>query len=192
MRIFGQKIESLMLQTMGAVYAPKILYHFPLPQHEETKQAVPAAYTWKISNFTRKLLSARASGDFGAIKSEPFFSSHGYKMMISVNLNEELSGFSGFMGVYIHLLRGDQDGFLPWPFAKCYTFILVDKHDVLSLRQNIEFEITPEGQREFTRPSRREPENEGWGETEFVKHSTLHTRQYIRDDAVLIEVVIDP
>ena len=45
-------------------------------------------YQKKISNFTRKLAQAKSNHDYGEIESEPFFSCHGYKMKLSVYLNE--------------------------------------------------------------------------------------------------------
>ncbi|CAB4020837.1 TNF receptor-associated factor 4-like [Paramuricea clavata] len=157
----------------------------PLP-HQEPE----ADYTWKIANFTRKLAQAKSNNDCGDIESEPFFSSHGYKMKLEVYLNEGPRGHSGYMGVYICLMKSDRDGALPWPFTKRYTFVLVDQQDDLSQRQNITYSDVPEGEKEFKRPRQRE--NVGCGENQFVKHSTLRTRQYIRDHAVYMKIIIDP
>ena len=183
MRLLGQKIE--VLQAVSSAHA-----HLS-PQQPITAQQEPAVpdYTWKIANFTRKLAEANSNNDYGEIESEPFFSSHGYKMRVTTNLNEGPNGKSGYMGVYIQLIKGDQDGSLPWPFTEPITFDLVDQQDDPSKRQNISETLIPEGQREFKRPRQRE--NEGWGYDQFVKHSTLRTRQYIRDHAVYIKVFID-
>ena len=109
-------------------------------------------------------------------------------MKLSVNLNEGPNGISGYMGAYIRLMKSDRDGSLPWPFAKYYTFVLVDQQDDLSERQDITESILPDGEAPFRRPRQRE--NKGMGNSCFVKHSTLHTRQYIRDHAVYIKVFI--
>ena len=76
----------------------------------------------------------------------------------------------------------------PWPFTKRFTFVLVDQQDDLSQRENIRTSINPRGGEEFKRPTQRE--NEGAGQLQFVKHSTLRTRQYIRDHAAYIKIVI--
>ncbi len=158
----------------------------PLPNREAEPD-----YTWKIANFTRKLAQAKSNNDCGDIESEPFFSSYGYKMKLQVNLNEGPQGRSGYMGVYLCLMKSDRDAILSWPFRKSYTLILVDQQHDLSQRQNIEQTIVPDGEKEFKRP--RQHENIGFGEPCFVKHSTLRTRQYIgRDHAVYIKVIIDP
>ena len=111
-------------------------------------------------------------------------------MKLLVNLNEAPSCYAGYMGVYVILMKSDRDGTLAWPFIKDYTFILVDQQDDLSRRENIEVTMGPQGEEMFQRPRQRE--NESAGEPQFVRHSTLRTRQYIRDHAVYIKIVIYP
>jgi hypothetical protein len=180
-KLLGQKIE--VLQAIGAAHAPLATQ---LPQQKPEPD-----YTWKIANFTRKLAQAISNNDYGRIDSEPFFTSHGYKMKLLVNFNEAPSGYAGYMSVYFILMKSDRDGNLPWPFTKRYTFVLVDQQDDLSQRQNIEGVVVPEGQNAFKRPRQRE-NSEGCGKSQFVKHSTLRSRQYIRDHAVYIKILVDP
>ena len=185
MRLLGQKIE--VLQAIGAAHAPLTTQFtqqlLPRPEPE-------ADYTWKIANFTKKLAQAKSDNDFGRIESEPFFSSHGYKIKLVVNLNEAPIGYAGYMGVYIVLMKTDRDGTLAWPFTKRFTFVLVDQQHDLSQRQNIEHAVVPHGEETFKRPRQRE--NIGWGRQTFVKHSNLRTRQYIRDHMVYIKILVDP
>ncbi len=170
---------------MGVTHAPQVVQQ-PLPPQEPE----PDCDTLKIANFTRKLAEAKSSNDFGRIKGEPFFTSHGYKMKLCVDLNQAPSGYADYMGVYIILMKSDRDADLPWPFTKRFTFIVVDQQDDLSQRQNVEKALVPNGQEGFQRPSQRE--NKGRGYQNFVKHSTLCARQYIRDDAVYIRIIVDP
>ena len=111
-------------------------------------------------------------------------------MKSSANLNEGPNGNTGYMGIYMHLMKSNRDGTLAWPFTKRCTFVLVDQQDDLRQRQNIECTLTPEGQVQFKRPRQRE--NEGWGEDRFAVHSTLRTRQYIRDHTVYIKIIVEP
>ena len=148
---------------MGVAHAPQVVQE-PLPRQEPEPD-----YILKIVNFTRKLAQAISDDDVGGIESEPFFTSHGYKMKLSVDLNEAPSGYAGYMGVYLHLMKSDRDGTLPWPFTKRHTFILVDQQDDLSQRQNIKETKVPNGEEEFKRPR----QNVGWGKRQFAEHSTL-------------------
>ncbi len=148
MRPLGQIIE--VLQAIVGAHAPQVPQR-PLPQQEPE-----ADYTLKIANFTRKLAQAKSNNDFVKIESEPFLTSHGYKVRLRVSLNQVLCGYAGYMGVYIVLMKSDRDRTLVWPFAKRFTFVLVDQQDDLSQRQNIEHAFVPEGQEEFERPRQRE------------------------------------
>jgi hypothetical protein len=186
-KLLGQKIE--VLQAIGSAHAPLATQFPQRPSHQQEPEPEPD-YTWKIANFTRKLAQANSNNGFGRIESEPFFTSHGYKMKLLVNFNEGPSGYAGYMGVYLILMKSDRDGTLPWPFTKRFTFVLVDQQDDLSQRQNIEAALTPAGEEGFKRPRQRD--NEGRGKPQFVKHSTLRTRQYIRDHTVYIKILVDP
>ena len=185
MKLLWQKID--LLQAIGAAHAPLATQFPQRPLHQQEPEP---DFTWKIVNFTRKLAQANSNNDYGMIESEPFFTSHGYKMKLSVNFNEAPSGYAGCMGVYLILMKSDRDGTLPWPFTKRHTFVLVDQQDDLGQRQNIEVAFTPNGQEHFKRPRQRE--NGGMGIPRFVKHSTLRTGQYIRDHAVYIKILVDP
>ena len=182
MRVLRQEIE--VLQALGGADAPLV------PQQLLSQQEPEPTYIWKIPNFTRKLAQAKSNNHFGRIESDPFFSSHGYKMRLLVHLNEAPSGYAGCMGIYIALMKSDRDAFLSWPLTKHFTFVLVDQEDDLSQRLNIEMDLVPKGQEAFRRPKQRQ--NKGLGYQQFIKHSTLRTRQYISDNTVFIKILVEP
>ncbi|CAB4035171.1 TNF receptor-associated factor 4-like, partial [Paramuricea clavata] len=175
-----------MLQAIGAAHAPLAMQ---FPQRSLHQQEPEPDYTLKIANFTRMLAQAKSDNDHGRIESEPFFTSHGYKMKLWVCLNLASSGYAGYMGVNVILMKSDRDGTLPWPFTKRCIFVLVDQQDILSQRQNVEKVLTPRGEEEFKRPKQHENRNR---ETlKFAKHSTLRTRQYIKDHTVYIKILCE-
>ena len=181
-RVLRQEIK--VLQAIGGAHAP-LVPELPLPRQEPEPD-----YTLKIPNFTIKLAQAKSNNDNGKIESEPFFSSHGYKMKLWVYVNEAPHGYAGYMGIFLILMKSSRDASLPWPFTKRSTFVLVDQQDDLTQRQNIKMDLVPNGQEEFRRPKQRE--NIGLGYQQFVKHSSLRTRQYIRDHTVYIKVLVEP
>ena len=181
MRVLRQEIK--VLQAIGGAHAARV------PQLHLPQQEPEPDYTLKIPNFTRKLAQAKSNNDYGNFESEPFFSSHGYRMKLRVYVNEGPRGYAGYMGIYLVLMKSDRDAFLPWPFTKRSTFVLVDQQDDLTRRQNIKMELVPDGQEVLRRPKQRE--NKGLGYQQFVKHSTLRTRQYISDNTVFINILVD-
>ena len=156
---------------------------------EQLKLNPAVTIALNIPNFTRKLNEAKSSNNYGRIDGEPFYTSHGYRIKIVVYLNQGPCGYTGYMGVYLHLLPGDYDDSLKWPFNKKVTFIVVDQQDNGLQVNNHEIYMTPEGQEEFNRPA---VENKtGRGFSQFMLHSTLRTRQYIKNHAVYIAVDIE-
>jgi hypothetical protein len=143
-----------------------------------------------IPNFTRKLNEANSSNDKGQINGDPFYSSHGYKMRIFVQLNEAFHGFTGYMGVYLQLMQGDNDDCLKWPFDKRVTFIVVDQQDNQSQVDNFEKRMDPAGEKSFDKPSVES--KVGHGLPKFMLHSALRSRQYVRNHTVYIAVAIEP
>ena len=155
---------------------------------EQLKLNPTVTIALKIPNFTRKLNQAKSSNGYGEIDSEPFYTSHGYRLKISVRLNEGPCGYTGYMGVYLHLMRGDHDDSLEWPFNKTVKFIVVDQQDNGLQVDNYETTFFPQGQEEYHRPV---SVNEGRGFSRFMLHSTLRTRQYIKSHTVYIAVAIE-
>ena len=88
-----------MLQAIGAAHAPLATQ---FTQQPLTRREPEADYTMKIANFTRKLTQAKSDNNYGTIESKPFFSSHGYKMKLLVDLNLAPAGYAGYMGRCLH------------------------------------------------------------------------------------------
>ena len=144
-----------------------------------------------ITDFNRKLSEAKDRNDIGKIDGDPFYSSvFGYKMRMKVQLNETREEYKGYMGVYIALMKSDHDPILSWPFKKSSTFTLIDQQDNEEERKNIERTVTPRGQENFQRP--KDLVNLARGYPNFVSHTTLETRKYIKDDTVFITVSVKP
>ena len=144
----------------------------------------------KIPDFTRRLSQAKSGNSFGRIDGEPFYTSHGYKLSISTDLNEGPRGYTGYMGVYLNLMKGDHDDNLEWPFNKRVKFIVVDQQDSRQQVSNYEMTLIPEGQETFNRPVAESSKSYN-GFSQFMPHSTLRTRQYIKNHAVYIVVAIE-
>ena len=143
-----------------------------------------------ITDFNKKFSEAKRNNQVGAIEGDPFYTSpHGYKMKMTVYLNEIRELLKDHLGVYIWVMKSDHDAILSWPFKKKLTFTLIDQQDNEEERKNIVHTMTPTGQDNFKRPI--EKENEGWGCANFVSYARLQTRKYIKDDTVFITVSIE-
>ncbi|XP_028393161.1 TNF receptor-associated factor 2-like [Dendronephthya gigantea] len=182
--------EILTVYTMRIMSAPQGNQQLLATSNFSNHQERVVTYTWRIRDFARKYHQAILQNVIGRLESEPFFSRDGYKMKLRLNLNQESIGYPGCMGIYLLLMKGDQDALLPWPFTKRFTFILVDQQNDPSQRQDIEESIVPRGERNFERP--QGVENVGRGYENFVTHAILNTRGYIKNGTLFIMVVVDP
>ena len=156
---------------------------------EQLKLNPAVTIALKIPNFTRKLNIAKSSNNYGRIDGESFYTSHGYRMKIFVRLNEGPRGYTGYMGAYLSLVPGDHDDSLEWPFNKRVTFIVVDQQDNGAQVKNIEDTLIPEGEKDFNRPVVEN--NSGYGFANLMLHSTVRTRQYIKNHTACIAVAIE-
>ncbi len=164
------------------------------PIHEQTLEQLTLNPTVTVAlmipNFTRKLNQAKSSKSYGEVVSDPFYTSHGYRMKVTVHLNEGPRGHTGYMGMFLQLMKGDHDDKLKWPFDKRVTFIVVDQQSNDSYICNFENSFLPDRGQEFNRP--RYEANNGHGFQRFMLHSTLRTRQYVRNHTVYTAVEIEP
>ena len=144
-----------------------------------------------ITDFHRKLSEAKEQNTCGKIDGDPFYTTpHGYKLKMSVELNERRENSKDHMGVYLVVMKSEHDAILSWPFKKKCTFTLIDQQDNEEERENIVRIMTPLGENNFERAVKKE--NNGRGCASFVSHATLRTRKYIKDDTVFITVSIEP
>ena len=133
------------------------------------------SFTQKISDFENKLASAKSSFTESIIQSEPFFSSsYGYKMRLMIYLYEGISGFTGYMGVYIILMRSDHDGMLSWPFKERLAFSVIDQQDDKQCRMDNVIVLNPEGRVQFQRPQHDQNYGLGYNKKYALLLLTLH------------------
>ena len=88
-------------------------------------------------------------------------------------------------------MKSNFDDMLQWPFHKKVTLSLIDQQQEEKDKKNIvqSFIANPELEN-FARPEA--DRNIGLGFSTFVSHTDLRTRRYVVDDAILIQVELDP
>jgi len=159
---------------------------------QNVEMRFPGVRTWKITGFGGVMKRAK-SGEKIIIRSNPFFD-HGYKFRLSCYANGLGDGQDTHLSIFFHILKGEYDAILSWPFCKKVIFTLVDQQDDPNDRKNITYSLTPndhEGLKEcIMRPSKGELL--GFGFSEFVSHDKLKERRYIVDDTMFIQVEVAP
>ena len=146
-------------------------------------------FVWRIDGF-REILQQAISGTEREISSEPFFTGKtGYKLSLCVQPDGNQSCKHRYLSVYLRFMKCDYDNILAWPFHYKVTFTLIDQQDNTSAlwRENIAQSLIIRGSK---------PTSDVFPSMEsiarFVSHKILKTRRYIVNNALFLQVEIDP
>ena len=120
----------------------------------------------------------------------PPFYSHigGYKMCIGIAANGRGSGKGTHVSLFIHLLQGEHDNQLKWPFRGAVTIQLLNqKRDGGHLVETIEFDDDTDDEYAGRVMEDITP---GWGCMQLICHSKLHTEdeEYLRNDCLKFRI----
>ena len=113
--------------------------------------------------------------------SKPFFTS-GYRMQIKVKAN-----VIGYIGMYVHLMKGPNDNELMWPFCADVVVDLVNwREDKDHYRQVIELspKVVTNNACDRVLVGDR---SKGWGKHQFIQHLCIKP-QFLQDDCLYFRV----
>ena len=120
------------------------------------------------------------------------FSTHenGYKMQLRVDANRD---GHGHIGVYVYLMKGPMDDFLLWPFHGDVVVELLNWREDNGHHSGVIELSSNASNRVCSRVTSGERGSEGWGKSQFIKHSSLEynpskNTQYLQDDCLLFGV----
>ena len=122
----------------------------------------------------------------------PFFSSaidadcYGYNFGIRAYLNGVYEGSGSYVSLFVHVMKGQYDDMLPWPFIGLVTLTILDRSDA---RHNDISQILPTEPNSFTFQRPREAiSREGCGFVKFALIEKVFGPQYVRDDKLLLKI----
>ena len=130
---------------------------------------------WRIMGFERRKNKGKE------FTSPPFYSS-GYKLRFTVKFN-----IADHIGVYIQLLKGENDNQLTWPFKSKVSFILVG--DFVMEGNHEEFFRTEDI---IDSPCLKKPTTDSnglFGFCDFISHADIQSYGYCTDDSLLLRVL---
>ena len=166
-----------------------------------TTVTIAPQLSWRICKVTSEAFKPPTPYGITALQSEPFYSSaNGYKLKVSCypRGSKHRNRGRGYVSVYLIIMKGEYDDILPWPFQHKVIFTLIDQQEDPEKRRNIVREFVPDlshklDAESYTRPT--QDENRKVGIYYFEPIDTFlyqHTRCYIRDDSLLLEVKVIP
>lgn len=154
-------------------------------------QVTDGTFVWKITDYKQKLIESMYKNG-NEITSEPFYTArYGYKMAASVFLNGNGNGEGKYLSVYIKLLFGEYDNILEWPFLLPISFTIFDQCPEPDKRANYTESFVPDPTwKHFCKPT-PDSDSLGFGYPKFISHEVLKTRNYIKDDTLILKVTVD-
>ncbi|KAG8011089.1 Meprin A subunit alpha [Nibea albiflora] len=159
---------------------------------------------WRIQNFSKIMETATSST---VIDSPRFYSPEGYGYGVRVIPLSSYSDYTGnYVGLYFHLVSGDNDVVMQWPAVnRQATLVVMDQDPDIKLRMSTarslttDMRKTPDGNFFWDNPSKvgtLDPScgcyrGESWGWRNFVKHFDLRRRNYLKNDDLIIFIDFD-
>ena len=152
------------------------------------KRTATSQCTFRLTNYQKH----KKDGD--QFYSPPFYTSlTGYKMCICVYANGEGTGKGTHVSVFAHLMKGDNDDSLTWPFTGSVNFELLNQ---LEDKNHHTYTLGP-----FpadSEASKRVVEGErgiGRGYAQFFSYNELdynsdNNCQYLKDDTLIFRVSV--
>ena len=143
----------------------------------------------------RKFTEWRSTKDTPYWFSRPFHSMYrGYKMCLGVNTNGHGTGTGTHVSVAIHLMKGENDANLQWPFKGRIRVTLLNQledNDHHTLGVWSPDNVPPEYA--SSRVVDGDRAQIGWGKPKFIAHEELHhvpgsNRQYLKDDNLFFRI----
>ena len=148
------------------------------------------SYIWKIDKYRQRRLNA-INGSETAVVSPAIYSSHlGYRLCFSIHLNGEGSAVGKYISLYAHMMQGEYNDVLEWPFTGRVVLSILDQSESTKPRQHIRMSFTGmPNTLAFNKPM--VPCNVvGYGFAEFVQIEQIREPLYIKDDTMLVKVEI--
>ncbi len=161
-------------------------------QELEMRQGANGVFIWKIDHFNDKLRSAERS-EGGVIHSPGFYTrTYGYKMCIRINLNGVgESGHGRYMSLFIHLMQGEFDDLLEWPFEGNITLSILDQRNPKETPLNHLTEtLNAQPHLEAFQRAKTKRNTKGFGYIEFAQISTIRNRPYLKNNTLYIRATV--
>ena len=147
-------------------------------------------YLWKIENIAKCHQDA-VSGASTVMYSPGFYTSpYGYKLCLRINLNGLENGDGTYVALFVHVMRGDYDEHLEWPFSKGFKLSIKDQSDVVEFRHHITKRVVAEPELSaFQKPVA--PFNKiGFGYPDFAPTEIINQPQYTKKNTLLVKFKI--
>lgn len=148
-------------------------------------------FIWRIDDFARKRQDA-INNVTTVLHSPGFYTRpYGYKLCIRMNPNGVDASVGRHLSLFVHVMKGDYDELLLWPFQGSIELKIMDQSDVPeAVRRHISDTLnTTPTLTAFQKPSSNR-NHRGFGYTEFVPLNTINSPQYVKNDVLFVRAIV--
>lgn len=140
-------------------------------------------YVWKVTEFAKQLkVMETASPTLKVLYSPGFYTSpFGYRFCVRLNLSP---GNGQYLSLLVHLMKGEHDAALDWPFTGIISLVAVNQTGGRHLAETMEARSELAA---FQRPA-RDINPRGFGYSEFIPVHDLSYQGFLKDDALIIRI----
>uniref|UniRef100_UPI00358EF99E TNF receptor-associated factor 6 n=1 Tax=Myxine glutinosa TaxID=7769 RepID=UPI00358EF99E len=163
-------------------------------------------YLWRVERFSRLRGGVGASGDAPdcpAVQHSPGFYTGvpGYRLCLRLQISPRLHVGSSspeqlpansepYLSLFTHLMQGDFDDLLPWPFQGRIRLSVLDQSERSERHDMVEIMEAEPHRHAFQRPtSMRNPK--GYGYLQFMPLSLLGQRAFLKDDVLIVRCEVE-
>lgn len=146
-------------------------------------------FIWKIDNYAQCRQDA-INGVMTALHSDALYTHlNGYKMCMRINLNGVDSGLGKHIALFVHMMQGDYDSILEWPFTGRIVLSILDQSDADHRHHLSESLIAKPNLLAFKRPTA--PRNyKGYGYVEFAPIEQMREGTYVKNNTMLVKIQV--
>ena len=186
-----QQEKQIEMLTAQVYLLTTALQHSSLKYHPSSPSAFLPPPVFTMTNFKQH------KKDDDQWFSPPFYSHiGGYKMCISVYANGSRSGMGTYVSVFFHMMAGEYDDNLKWPFHGEVTVQLLNQRKNADHHEEPLVEVTDCLDKSTTRFGRVQgvkPRGPGWGYQKFIPQKELAYNagkdcQYLKNDCLKFQV----
>lgn len=147
------------------------------------------SYTWRIENF-RQCRQDAVTGVKTEMYSPAFYTSQGgYKLCVRINLNGVDSGVGKHIAVFVHMMQGDFDPILTWPFTARIILSILDQSDQ-NERADITETLVPEPSMETFQQPETALSPKGSGFPHFVPIEKMCEGKYVKNNTMFFRAEV--
>ena len=149
-----------------------------------SKEGTDFVYLWKINDWEAKLNEANTKTGYSFSSDPVYISEPGHRVALVMCPNEKMTGY---VGIYLKVIKGNYDEIITWPFRRDYSVILIDQQ---RKRKDITRDIIVSTDQEIKTFFFHPDDTSAYGFKEFISHNDLGQRQYVKNDSLLVKLVV--